>query len=203
MEHRVVVTGLGAITPIGNTVNDFFENVKLGVCGIDFISRFDTEGYDVKLAAAVKEFDPAQYMDLKEAKRLDRFSQFAVAAAVQAILDACLDVDKIDKDRFGVIGIGHRRTGMHRKGNKDLMEKGPEKGASLVHPYDNANMAAGNIAIRFGARGICSSVVTACATGTHCIGEAFRSIKHGYSDLILAGGGGFHNTAWHIGLQRP
>ncbi|NLY49147.1 MAG: beta-ketoacyl-ACP synthase II [Clostridiales bacterium] len=189
MEHRVVVTGLGAITPIGNTVNDFFENVKLGVCGIDFISRFDTEGYDVKLAAAVKEFDPAQYMDLKEAKRLDRFSQFAVAAAVQAILDACLDVDKIDKDRFGVI-VGSGIGGLEciERETKTLMEKGPKRVHPLFIPMTIANMAAGNIAIRFGARGICSSVVTACATGTHCIGEAFRSIKHGYSDLILAGG---------------
>lgn len=189
MEHRVVVTGLGAVTPIGNNVKEFFENVKAGVCGIDFITSFDTEKFEVKLAASVKDFDPKPYMDVKEIRRMDRFSQFAVAASSQALQDAGIDPDSLDKDRFGVI-VGSGIGGLENieKQENVLTEKGPRRINPLFIPMVITNMAAGNIAIKFGARGICSNVVTACATGSHCIGEAFRYIKHGYADVILAGG---------------
>lgn len=189
MNHRVVVTGMGAITPIGNNVKDFFDNVKAGVCGIDFITNFDTEAYSVKLAAAVKNFDPKPYMDFKEIRRMDRFSQFAIAASSQALQDAGIDPDSIDRDRFGVI-VGSGIGGLENieKEAKTLVDKGPRRVNPLFIPMIITNMAAGNIAIKFGARGVCSNVVTACATGTHCIGEAFRYIKHGYADVILAGG---------------
>ncbi len=189
MNHRVVITGMGAITPIGNTVEEFFESVKAGVCGIDLITSFDTEAFAVKLAATVKDFDPKQYMDFKEARRMDRFSQFAIAASSQAISDAEIDLDSIDKDRFGVI-VGSGIGGLENieKEAKNLIEKGPRRVNPLFIPMIITNMAAGNIAIKFGAQGICINIVTACATGTHSIGEAFKNIKHGYADLILAGG---------------
>lgn len=189
MNHRVVITGLGAVTPIGNTVEEFFENVKAGVCGIDFITGFDTEAYAVKLAAHVKDFDPKPYMDFKEARRMDRFSQFAIAASSQAISDAGIDLESLDKDRFGVI-VGSGIGGLENieKEAKTLIDKGPRRVNPLFIPMIITNMAAGNIAIKFGAQGICTNVVTACATGTHSIGEAFRNIKHGYADVILAGG---------------
>jgi 3-oxoacyl-[acyl-carrier-protein] synthase II len=189
MNNRVVITGLGAVTPIGNTVEEFFENVKAGVCGIDFINHFDTEAYTVKLAAVVKEFDPKPYLDIKEIRRLGRFSQFAVVAAAQAIQDSEIDLECIDKDRFGVI-VGSGIGGLENieKESKTLTEKGPRRVNPLFIPMTITNMAAGNVAIKFGAQGICSNVVTACASGTHSIGEAFRNIKHGYADLILAGG---------------
>ncbi|NLO09851.1 MAG: beta-ketoacyl-ACP synthase II [Clostridiales bacterium] len=189
MKHRVVITGLGAVTPIGNTVDDFFENVKAGACGIDFITGFDTEAYAVKLAAEVKNFDPKLYMDFKETRRMDRFSQFALAASTQAIEDSKIDLESIDRDRFGVIvgsGIGGLENIEKEAGI--LTEKGPRRVNPLFIPMTITNMAAGNIAIKFGAQGICTNVVTACATGTNCIGEAFRNIKHGYADVILAGG---------------
>ncbi|TAH69543.1 MAG: beta-ketoacyl-[acyl-carrier-protein] synthase II [Anaerolineaceae bacterium] len=189
MNHRVVITGLGAVTPIGNTVEKFFENVKAGVCGIDFITHFDTEAYAVKVAAVVKDFDPKPYLDIKETRRLDRFSQFAVVASAQAIQDSGIDLKSIDKDRFGVI-VGSGIGGLENieKEARTLMEKGPRRVNPLFIPMTITNMAAGNIAIKFGAQGICTNVVTACATGTHSIGDAFRNIKHGYADVILAGG---------------
>ena len=189
MDRRVVVTGMGAITPIGNNVKEFFENIKAGVCGIDFINCFDTEGYQAKLAAQVKNFEPKDYMDFKEAKRMDRFSQFAVAAAKEALEDSGIDLEKIDKNRFGVIvGSGIGSIGLIEKETKTLMEKGPRRINPLFIPMTITNMAAGNIAIQYGAKGVCTNVVTACATGSHSIGEAYRSIKHGYSDVMLAGG---------------
>ncbi len=189
MEHRVVITGVGAVTPIGNTVDEFINNVKAGVCGISNITSFDTEAFTVKLAAAVKDFDPKPYMEFKEVKRMDRFSQFAIAASSQAIKDSEIDLEKIDRDRFGVI-VGSGIGGLENieKEAKTLTERGPRRVNPLFIPMIITNMAAGNIAIKFGAQGICTNVVTACATGTHSIGEAFRNIKHGYADLILAGG---------------
>lgn len=189
MEHRVVITGLGAVTPIGNTVDEFFMNIKTGACGIDFINSFDSEAFTVKVVATVKDFDPKLYMDFKEARRMERFCQFAIAASVQAISDSGIDLDSIDKDRFGVIvgsGIGGLEN-IEREAYT-LRDKGPRRVNPLFIPTTITNMAAGNIAIRFGAQGICSNVVTACATGTNSIGEAYRNIKHGYTDLILAGG---------------
>lgn len=189
MNHRVVITGMGVITPIGNSVEEFFTSVKEGKCGIDFINYFDTEGFSVKLAAQVKNFDPKNYMDVKEAKRMDHFSQYAIAASMEAIQDAALDLEQIDKERFGVI-VGSGIGGLENieKESKNLVEKGPRRVNPLFIPMIITNMAAGNIAIKFGALGICTNVVTACATGTHSIGEAFRNIKHGYADVILAGG---------------
>lgn len=189
MNHRVVVTGMGAVTPIGNNVNEFFNNVQAGKCGIGPISAFDTEAYSVKLAAEVKDFDPKNYMEAKEARRMDRFSQFALAAATEAMEDSGLDSEKIDHDRFGVIvGSGIGGIDNIEKEAKNLVNKGPKRVNPLFIPMIITNMAAGNIAIKYDARGICTNVVTACATGTHSIGEAFRNIKHGYADIILAGG---------------
>jgi len=189
MIHRVVVTGMGAITPIGNSVKEFFDSVKEGKCGIDLITTFDTEGYSVKTAAEVKDFDPKDYMDAKEARRMDRFSQFSIAAAKEAFEDSKLDLEDTDRDRFGVIvGSGIGGIGMIEKETKTLIAKGPRRVNPLFIPMTITNMAAGNIAIKYGARGVCTNIVTACATGAHSIGEAFRSIKHGYADIILAGG---------------
>lgn len=189
MNRRVVVTGMGAITPIGNSVEEFFDNIQAGKCGIDFINTFDTEVFAAKLAAQVKDFDPKSYMDAKEARRMDRFSQFAVAAAKEAVEDSGINLESIDHDRFGVIiGSGIGSIGLIEKETKTLLEKGPKRVNPLFIPMTITNMAAGNVAIQFGARGVCTNVVTACATGGHSIGEAFRSIKHGYSDIILAGG---------------
>lgn len=189
MERRVVVTGMGAITPIGNNVEDFFQNIQAGKCGIDFINTFDTEGYSVKLAAQVKDFDPKNFMDSKEARRMDRFTQLAVAAAREAFQDSEIDIEKINRERFGVIvGSGIGALDDIEKETNHLRDKGPKRVNPLFIPMTITNMAAGNIAIQFGAKGVCTNVVTACATGGHSIGEAFRSIKHGYSDIILAGG---------------
>lgn len=189
MNHRVVITGMGAITPIGNTVKEFFNNIKSGECGIDNITSFDTEAFTVKLAAQVKDFDPKAYMDFKETRRMDRFSQLAIAASTQAVLDSGIDLDNIDRDRFGVIvGSGIGGLDNIEKEAKNLLDKGPRRVNPLFIPMIITNMAAGNIAIKFGAQGICTNIVTACATGTHSIGEAFRNIKHGYADVFLAGG---------------
>jgi 3-oxoacyl-[acyl-carrier-protein] synthase II len=189
MVYRAVVTGMGAVTPIGNNVSDFFQSVREGKCGVDFISSFSTEGYTSKLAAQVKNFEPKDFMDAKEARRMERFSQFSMAAAKEAIDDSCIDLDTINRDRFGVIvGSGIGGIDMIERENKVLLEKGPRRINPLFIPMIITNMAAGNIAIKFGAKGICTNVVTACATGSHSIGEAFRNIKHGYCDCILAGG---------------
>lgn len=189
MNRRVVVTGMGAITPIGNSVNEFFENVRAGKCGINFINSFDTDAFTVKLAAQVKNFDPKNYMDVKAARRMDRFSQLAVAAAKEAVADSQLNLEGINAERFGVIvGSGIGAIDDIEKETNTLRDKGPKRVNPLFIPMTITNMAAGNIAIQFGAKGVCTNVVTACATGNNCIGEAFRSIKHGYADVILAGG---------------
>ncbi|MBU5486353.1 beta-ketoacyl-ACP synthase II [Clostridium sp. MSJ-11] len=189
MKRKVVITGMGAITPIGNNVDIFWNNLKDGVCGIDFIKAFDTENFKAKLAAEVKNFNPEEAIDRREAKRMDRYCQFAVAAAVEAVKDANLDLDNIDKEKFGVVvgsGIGGIAT--VEKQQEILLEKGPNKVHPLFIPMIISNMAAGNIAIRFGAKGVCTTVVTACATGTNCIGEAYRMIQSGVADIIIAGG---------------
>lgn len=189
MEHRVVITGMGAISPIGNTLEENWANVKAGVCGIDEITCFDTTDHTVKLAGEVKDFDPTLYMDFKEAKRMARFSQLAVAASVQAVNDAKLDLENIDKERFGVIlGSGIGGLGTIEDGTLTLEHKGPKRVNPMFIPMVISNMAAGNVAIRVGAKGICTSVTTACASGTHSIGEAFRQIKFGYQDVMVTGG---------------
>lgn len=186
---RVVVTGMGAITPIGLSVEEFWENVKAQKVGIDTITKFDTSDYKVKLAAEVKGFDPMQYMDFKQAKRMEAFSQYAVAAAKQAIEDSGLDIEKEDPYMVGTaIGSGIGSLSAMEREHKKLMEKGPSRINPLLVPLMITNMAAGNVAIAFGLKGKSINVVTACATGTNSIGEAYRSIQTGEADVMLAGG---------------
>ena len=189
MKRRVVVTGLGAITPIGLNVSDFWNSCKEGVCGIEPISYFDTSDFKAKLAAELKGFDAKNFMDAKQAKRMEAFSQYAVAAAKEALEDAKIDMEKEDSFRVGVSvgsGIGSLQA-MEREHSK-LLDKGPSRVAPLLVPLMISNMAAGNVGIQFGLRGKNINIVTACATGTHSIGEAFRSIAYGEAEVMLAGG---------------
>lgn len=189
MDNRVVITGLGAITPLGNDVSNFWDNIKAGKCGIDFITEFDLKDFSIKLAGEVKNFNPDEFMDFKQVKRMDRFCQLALAAAKEAVRNSNIDLDSIDKERFGVIvgsGIGGIST--IETQHKILNEKGPRRLNPLTIPMIITNMAAGNIAIEFGAQAMCTNVVTACATGNNCIGDAYRYLKHGYADIMLAGG---------------
>ncbi len=189
MERRVVVTGLGAITPIGNTVDEFWNGIKTGKCGIDEITLFDNSNFKAKLAAEVKNFNLEDYFDRKAAKRLDRFSHFALVASRELMKDSKIDTSKTDMTRFGVLvssGIGGLQT---IEGNyKIYSEKGPDRISPMFIPMTTINMAAGNISIEIGAKGESFSLVTACASSTNTIGEAYRIIKHGYQDLIIAGG---------------
>ena len=189
MKRRVVVTGLGAVTPIGNTVASFWEGIKEGKVGIGEITKFDTTDYKVKLAAEVKGFVAKERMDVKSAKRMETFAQYAVAAAKEAYEDSGLDIAKEDAFRAGVIvgsGIGSLET-VERE-YKKIEEKGPGRVHPLMVPLMISNMAAGNISIQLGFRGKCTNVVTACASGTNCIGDAFRAIQYGDADMMLAGG---------------
>ena len=189
MSRRVVVTGLGAITPIGNSVEEFWNGVKAEKIGFDRISYFDVTDYRAKLAAQVKDFDPAQYMDKKAARRMEQFCQFAVAAAGEAIKDAGLDMEKEDPYMVGCnvgSGIGSLQT-MEREYDR-LKEKGPNKVGPMMVPLMISNMAAGNVSIAYGLKGKSLNVVTACATGTHSIGEAYRTIQYGDADVMVAGG---------------
>lgn len=190
MENRVVITGMGVVSPLGNDVDSFWKNVKAGVCGIDFISSFDTsDGYDVKVAGEVKDFEGTKYIAKRELRRIDRFSQFAIYAAMEAVEQAGLDLEAEDLTRMGVIvgsGIGGLAT-IEDQANK-LLTRGPKRVSPFFIPMSIGNMAAGNVAIYTGAKGICTTIVTACASGTHSIGEAFRAIKTGVNDVILAGG---------------
>ena len=189
MERRCVITGLGAVTPLGNTVEEYWNGLKNGVCGIDYIKKFDTTDYKVKIAAEIKDFDPEQYMTKKDVKRNDLFAIYALAAGMQAFEDSKLDMEKEDADRIGVIvgsGVGGLMTMEEQV--KRLTDKGPSRVSPLFITMTIGNMAAGNIAIRVGAKGACEDIVTACATGTNAIGTAFRNIKHGYLDACIAGG---------------
>lgn len=189
MEKRVVITGLGAITPIGNNIKDFWNNSKNGVCGVDYIKAFDTTDYKVKIGAEVKDFNPEEMIDKKEAKRMDRFSQFAMVAAEEAIIDSKINVEELDKERFGVIvGSGIGGLGTIEKECENLFNKGPHRVSPLFVPMAIINMATGNIAIKYGAKGVSNASVTACASGTNSIGDAFRNIKYGYADVMIAGG---------------
>ena len=187
--RRVVVTGLGAITPVGNNVNEFWDGIVNGKCGIDQITLFDTENFKVKLAGEVKNFNVEDHFDRREAKRLDRFSHFAIVAARELMKDSKLDVNSIDPTRFGVAvssGIGGLQT--IENNAKILFEKGPDRISPMYIPMAINNMAAGNIAIEVGAKGESFCMTTACASATHTIGECFRIIKHGYQDVMIAGG---------------
>lgn len=189
MKERVVVTGMGAITPIGNSVEEFWSGVKEGKTGFDKITYFDTEGYRASLAAQVKGFNAADYMDRKTAKRMELFCQYAVAASKEAIENAGLDMEKEDSFRVGVCvssSIGSLQ--IMEKEEKRLIEKGAGRVAPLLVPMMISNMASGNVSIAFGCRGKSLNVVTACATGSHSIGEAYRSIQAGEVDVMIAGG---------------
>jgi 3-oxoacyl-[acyl-carrier-protein] synthase II len=189
MNRRVVVTGMGAITPLGNDVDSFWSNVKNGSCGIKRISRFDTEQFDSKIAAEVSGFDPQDYMDKKEARRMDRYTQYAMAAAAMAVSQAELNVGRINSERFGVIlgtGIGGIETLQNQAGV--LAAKGPGRISPFFVPMMIGNMAAGQISIAYGAKGPNSTVVTACASATNAIGEAFRAVRSGFADVLITGG---------------
>ena len=187
--RRVVITGMGAITPIGNSVEEFWNGIKEGKTGFGPITYFDTADYRCKLAAEVKDFDPAQYMDKKSARRMEQFCQFAVAAAGQAIADAGLTMEQEDPYMVGCSvgsGIGSLQA-MEREYDR-LKEKGPGRVGPMLVPLMISNMAAGNISIAYGLKGKSLNVVTACATGTHSIGEAYRTIQYGDADVMVAGG---------------
>ncbi|MCF0148428.1 MAG: beta-ketoacyl-ACP synthase II [Clostridium sp.] len=189
MKRRVVVTGLGAITPIGNSIDSFWSSVKEGKNGIDKIKCFDTTDFKVKLAAEVKDFNAENFLGKKDAKRLDRFIQFALISAKECVKDSNIDMDSVDRERFGVIfasGIGGLITLENQMTN--LINRGPSRVSPLAIPTIISNMAAGAIAIEFGIEGSCLSITTACASSTHCIGEAYRSIKDGYLDRAIVGG---------------
>ncbi|WP_288175001.1 beta-ketoacyl-ACP synthase II [Sporofaciens musculi] len=189
MKRKVVVTGLGAVTPIGNTVKEFWNNVKEGKVGIGEITKFDTSDYKVKLAAEVKDFSAKDHMDFKAAKRMELFSQYAVVAAAEAYQDSGLDIHKEDPYRAGVIvgsGIGSLQV-VEREYEK-ILTKGPARVNPLMVPLMISNMAAGNISIQLGLKGKCTNVVTACASGTNCIGDALRAIQYGDADIMFAGG---------------
>lgn len=186
---RVVVTGMGAITPIGNDVESFWQGLKDKKVGIAPITHFDTTDYKTKLAGEVKDFDPKKYMDPKAARRMEPFSQYAVAAAGEAIANAGLDMDKEEPFRVGTSigsGIGSLQA-MEREHTK-LLEKGPNRVNPLLIPMMISNMAVGNVALQYGLKGKSLNVVTACATGTNSIGEAFRAIQYGEADVMIAGG---------------
>ncbi len=189
MERRVVVTGIGAITPIGKNAEEFWKAIKEGICGIDNISLFDTTDYKVKLAAEIKEYNPEDFLDKKAAKRMDRYSQLAMIAAKEAMKDSKLDMSKEDVTRIGVSissGIGGLTTIEEQK--EILMEKGPDRVTPLFIPLSINNMATGNVSIEIGAKGESFAISTACASSTHAIGECYRIIKHGYQEVMVVGG---------------
>ena len=189
MERRVVVTGIGAITPIGNSASEFWNNIKENKNGIDSITYFDTSDFKVKLAAEVKNFNVQDYIGKKEAKRMDKYTQFAVISSNEAIEDSKIDLENIDKEKIGVVfGSGIGGIGTIENQINTLKDRGPSRVSPLTIPMGISNIAAGTIAIEHGILGSCLSLNSACATSTHAIGEAYRTIKHGYLDVIIAGG---------------
>ncbi len=189
MKKRVVITGMGALTPIGNSVQEFWQALLAGKSGITKVTFFDASEYATQIVGEVKGFEPGNYMDKKEARRMDRFTQMAIAAAKMAITDSGLDLDKIDRDRAGTIigtGIGGMET-LHDQ-YKTLFDKGPGRVSPFFVPMMIANMASGLTSITLGLQGPCTCVVTACATGTNSIGEAFKMIQRGDADIMVCGG---------------
>ena len=187
--RRVVVTGLGALSPVGNTAEEFWSSLLQGRSGVGPITKFDTEGYPTRIAGEVRNFDPLNFVDKKDARRLDPYLQYAVASSVLAVQDAMLDTGKVDGARFGVLigsGIGGISTLLDS--HRNLLEKGPDRVSPFFIPMIIANMASGLVSIRFGAKGPNSSVVTACATGNHAIGDSFKIIQRGDADVMIAGG---------------
>lgn len=188
MKRRVVVTGMGVVSPIGSG-DLFWENVKKGTCGISFIESFDTTDFSVKIAAEVKDFNPTDYMEKKESKRMDRYSQFALAAADIAVKNSGLDTEEVDSDRFGCI-VGSAVGGIHtiEEEHAKLLAKGPSKVSTFFIPMMLSNMASGLIAVKYKAKAVNISTVTACATGANAIGESYKRIQDGICDVMLAGG---------------
>src|SRR5256885_3219533 len=187
--RRVVVTGLGALSPVGNTADEFWSSLLEGRSGVGPITKFDTAGYPTRIAGEVRNFDPLDFVDKEEARRLDPYLQYAVASSVLAVQDAALDTDKIDGSRFGVLigsGIGGISTLL--ESHRNLIEKGPDRVSPFFIPMLIANMASGLVSIRFGAKGPNSAVVTACATGNHAIGDSFKIIQRADADVMIAGG---------------
>lgn len=187
--QRVVITGLGAVTPVGCDVKTFWENIKNGVSGVDIVTRFDASNYSCRVGAELKDFNVEEFCDKKEAKRMDRFTQYAVAASMMAVADSGLDLEKTDLERMGVIigsGIGGMET--FEAQSKALLEKGPGRVSPFFIPMMISNMAAGQVAIKTGAKGVNYSVVSACASSSHAIGDAFKQIQNGSADVIIAGG---------------
>ncbi|KYH34871.1 3-oxoacyl-[acyl-carrier-protein] synthase 2 [Clostridium tepidiprofundi DSM 19306] len=189
MSNRVVITGIGVVSPIGNNIEEFWNGIREGKCGIDNISAFDASNFKVKVAGEVKDFNPEVALDKREARRMDRYCQLAMVAAKEAVEDSKLDIDSVNKERFGVIigsGIGGLST--MEKEHEKLLNKGPNRVSPFMIPMLIGNMASGNVAIKYGAKGICTAVVTACATGTNAVGDAYRAIKYGLADIMITGG---------------
>ena len=198
--RREVVTGLGAITPIGNSVSQMWESVKAGKCGIDKITLFDTTDRKVTLAGEVKNYVPEAFLDKREARKMDRYVQFAMAAANEAMKDAGLDMEKEDTSRCGcIVSSGIGGLGTIEAEDKKGMEKGYDRVSPHFIPMVISNMAAGNIAIAYGFHGMCTCPVTACASGTNAIGDAFRQIRDGYADVMICGGSEASITPLGIG----
>lgn len=189
LKNRAVITGMGVISPVGNTLGEFWNHLIKGQSGIDFVTRFDVSDMPTKVAGEVKNFEPTEWLDKKESRRMDRFVQLAVAAAKMAITDAGLDIEKMDKERAGaVIGCGIGGVTTFEEQKEVLMAKGPGRVSPFFVPMLISNMAAGHISIAFGLQGASSTVVTACASATNAIGEALRLIEHGDADVVLCGG---------------
>ncbi|NLM04398.1 MAG: beta-ketoacyl-ACP synthase II [Clostridiales bacterium] len=189
MKRRVVVTGLGCVTPIGTGKDKFWENLVSGTSGLDYISKFDTSEYPTKIAAEVKDFNPEDFIDKKDIKKMDRFTQFAIASSKLAIEDADLDIEKVDSENFGVVigsGIGGIET--FEEQSERFAKRGPRRISPFFIPMMIGNMGAGQVSINFNAKGPNSTVVTACASATNAIGEAFRIIRNGYADIMITGG---------------
>jgi 3-oxoacyl-[acyl-carrier-protein] synthase II len=187
--RRVVITGLGTLSPVGNTADEFWTALVQGRSGVGMITRFDTTGYPTRIAGEVRNFDPLDFVDKKEARRLDPYLQYAIASAVLAVQDAALDTGKVDGNRFGVLigsGIGGISTLL--ESHRNLIEKGPDRVSPFFIPMLIANMASGLVSMRFGAKGPNSAVVTACATGNHAIGDSFKIIQRADADIMIAGG---------------
>ena len=187
--RRVVVTGLGTLSPVGNTVDEFWSALLQGRSGLGQITKFDTTGYPTRIAGEVRNFDPLNFVDKKEARRLDPYLQYAIASSALAVQDAAIDTGKVDGTRFGVLigsGIGGITTLL--ESHRNLLEKGPDRVSPFFIPMLIANMASGLVSMRFGAKGPNSAVVTACATGNHAIGDSFKIIQRNDADVMIAGG---------------
>ncbi|MCF6462321.1 beta-ketoacyl-ACP synthase II, partial [Clostridium sp. Cult1] len=186
---RVVITGLGAVTPIGIGRDKYWNSLLRGKSGIDYITRFDTEKYDTKIGAEIKDFSPEDFMDRKEARRMDRFTQYAIAGTSLALEDGDIKLEKLDKERIAVVigsGIGGMET--LEKEHSKLLGRGPKRVSPLFIPMMISNMAPGQISMVYGIKGPSFAITTACASSTHAIGESFRMIQRGIADLIIAGG---------------